>query len=190
MKSLHTVRACLWMFAAACASPAAAQEATLRIHHFLPSLSSVHAKFIVPWCEKIGRESGGKLKCQVFPSMQLGGTPPQLYDQAKDGLADIVWTLPGYTAGRFSAVEAFELPFMMSNAEATSRALWVYVQQHARAEFKDVHPLAFHVHGPGYIHMRDKQIRTSTASPATSRWRKPTGACCRSSLPMRCASRC
>jgi TRAP-type C4-dicarboxylate transport system substrate-binding protein len=92
--------------------------------------------------------------------MQMGGTPPQLYDQAKDGVADIVWTLPGYTAGRFPIVEAFELPFMMTNAEATSRALWDYVQQNAPAEFKDVKPLAFHVHGPGYVHTRDKQVKT------------------------------
>jgi TRAP-type C4-dicarboxylate transport system substrate-binding protein len=136
------------------------QEVTLKIHHFLPPSSTTHAKLIVPWCEKIGKESGGRLACQIYPSMQLGGTPPQLYGQVKDGVADIIWTLPGYTAGRFPLIEAFELPFTMSNAEATSRALWLYVQQHARGEFKDVHPLAFHVHGPGYIHMREKQIRT------------------------------
>ena len=146
--------------ALAIAGTAAAQDVTLKIHHFLPPPSTVHAKVIVPWCEKIGKESGGRLKCQIYPSMQLGGSPPQLYDQAKDGVADIIWTLPGYTAARFPTVEAFELPFMMSNAEATSRALWTYVQQHGRGDFKDVHPLAFHVHGPGYIHMRDRQIRT------------------------------
>ena len=44
--------------------------------------------------------------------MQLGGTPPQLYDQARDGVADIVWTLPGYTPGRFPRIEVFELPFV------------------------------------------------------------------------------
>ena len=60
--------------------------------------------------------------------MQLGGTPVQLYDQAKDGVVDIVWTLPGNTAGRFPRIEVFELPFMMNNAEATSKAYWEYVQ--------------------------------------------------------------
>ena len=46
--------------------------------------------------------------------MQLGGTPPQLYDQAKDGVVDIVWTLPGNTPGRFPSTEVFELPFTAS----------------------------------------------------------------------------
>lgn len=153
------------LYTAACAivvlsSHAAAQEITLKVHHFLSALSPAHTKLITPWCDKIARESAGRLKCQIYPLMQLGGTPPQLYDQVKDGVADIVWTLPGYSAGRFPSVEVFELPFMMTNAEATSRALWHYVDQHAKAEFKDVRPLAFHVHGPGYIHMRDKPVRS------------------------------
>ena len=44
--------------------------------------------------------------------MQLGGTPPQLYDQARDGVVDLVWTLPGNTPGRFPISETFELPFV------------------------------------------------------------------------------
>ena len=150
-----------------------AQEITLKVHHFLSAQSPAHARLITPWCEKIGKESGGRLKCQLYPSMQLGGTPPQLYDQVKDGVADIVWTLPGYNAGRFPAMEVFELPFMMSNAEGTSRALWHYADSQAKAEFKDVRPLAFHVHGPGYIHMREKPIR-SLADMKGMKVRAPT----------------
>jgi len=136
-----------------------AQEITLKVHHFLPPPSTAHAKFITPWCDKINKESGGKLKCQIYPAMQMGGTPPQLYDQAKDGVADIVWTLPGYTAGRFPLVEVFELPFIMTKPEGTSRALWDWVQAYDQAEFKDVHPIAFHVHGPGVFHMVNKPIK-------------------------------
>jgi TRAP-type C4-dicarboxylate transport system substrate-binding protein len=90
--------------------------------------------------------------------MQLGGTPAQLYDQVKDGVVDVVWTVPGYSAGRFPLLEVFELPFMMTEAEATSKALWEYVQQSDSAEFAEVKPLAFHVHGPGVFHMVKKPI--------------------------------
>jgi TRAP-type C4-dicarboxylate transport system substrate-binding protein len=92
--------------------------------------------------------------------MQLGGTPPQLFEQVRDGVADIVWTLPGYTAGRFPSVEVFELPFMMQSPEGTSKALWDYATTHAAAEFKDVKPLAFHVHGDGVFHMTGKPVKT------------------------------
>jgi len=145
---------------AAAAPFAQAQEIILKVHHFLPPPSTAHAKFITPWCDKINKESGGKLKCQIYPAMQMGGKPPQLYDQAKDGVADIVWTLPGYTAGRFPLVEVFELPFMMTKPEATAHALWDWVQANDQAEFKDVHPIAFHVHGPGVFHMVNKPIKT------------------------------
>src|SRR5262245_17703461 len=100
---------------------------------------------MVPWAEKIEKESNERIEVQIYPSMQLGGAPPQLFDQVKDGVVDLIWTLPGYTAGRFPLVEVFELPFMMQDPEGTSRAVWEYVQQYDQAEFKDVKPLAFHV---------------------------------------------
>jgi TRAP-type C4-dicarboxylate transport system substrate-binding protein len=93
--------------------------------------------------------------------MQLGGTPVQLYDQAKDGVVDIVWTLPGNTAGRFPRIEVFELPFIMNNAEATSKAYWEYVQTVAPDEFKDTQVLALHVHGPGMFHTKEKLVKTT-----------------------------
>ena len=133
---------------------------TLKVHHFLPPGSTTHAKLIVPWCAKIESESGGRLKCQIFPSMQLGGTAPQLYDQARDGVADIVWTLPGYNAGRFPRMEVFELPFMTGDAQSASRAAWQYYDKRARSEFGDVKPLAVHVHDAGYLHTRERPVRT------------------------------
>lgn len=139
---------------------ASAQTVTLRLHHFLPAGSAAQTMFIKPWCDRIAQESADKIKCQIYPSMQLGGTPGQLYDQVKDGVVDVTWTVLGYSAGRFPRMEVFELPFIMQNPEATSKAVWDYVQQYAMQEFKDVHPLAFHVHGDGVFHMVKKPIKT------------------------------
>ncbi len=141
------------------AMAASADTVTLKVHHFLPAGSYAQTMLIKPWCDRIALDSGDRLKCQIYPSMQLGGTPPQLFDQVKDGIVDVIWTLPGYTAGRFPLVEVFELPFMMQNPESTSKALWDYVQQYDAAEFKDIHPLAFHVHGDGVFHMVKKPIK-------------------------------
>lgn len=140
--------------------PATAQEITLRLHHFLPPPSTTHKDFIAPWAKKIEAETGGRIKIEIYPAMQLGGKPPQLYDQVRDGVVDIVWTLPGYTAGRFPTVEVFELPFMAASAEATSQAAHEFYEKHAREEFKDVHPLMVHVHAPGSFHMREKEVRS------------------------------
>lgn len=107
------------------------------------------------------KESGGRIKFEGYPAMQLGGTPPQLYDHVRDGIADVIWTLPGYTAGRFPRSEVFELPFFMDGeAEGTSRAYWEYVQAHAPDEFKETKVLALHVHGRGAFHSRERAIHT------------------------------
>jgi TRAP-type C4-dicarboxylate transport system substrate-binding protein len=138
----------------------AQQAVTLKFHTFMAPMSNVWLTMHKPWMEKVEKDSGGRIKFEGYPAMQLGGTPVQLYDQARDGVVDIVWTLPGNTAGRFPRVEAFELPFMMNNAEATSKAYWEYVQTQAPDEFKDTHVIALHVHGPGMFHSAAKQIRS------------------------------
>ena len=139
----------------------AADPIILKVHHFLSPQSIQNTAMLRGWCDNIAKDSNNRLQCQIYPAMQLGGTPPQLYDQARDGVADVVWTLPGYTAGRFPSVEVFEMPFMMQSPEATSKAVWDYVEQYAKPEFKDVKALAFHVHGDGVFHMVNKPIRTA-----------------------------
>lgn len=157
MKLVRLLAAAL---AAALAGAVQAQDVTLKMHTFMSPQSHVWLNMLTPWMEKVTKESGGRIRFQPFPLMQLGGTPPQLFDQAKDGVADVVWTLPGYTAGRFPTVEVFELPFLFTNADAMSRALWDYVQGPGKGDFKDVHVIAVHTHGPGVLHTKDKQIRT------------------------------
>ncbi len=141
-------------------SALAQQTVTLKFHTFMAPQSNVWLAMHKAWMDKVEKDSGGRIKFEAYPAMQLGGTPVQLYDQARDGVVDIIWTLPGNTAGRFPRVEVFELPFMLTNAEATSKAYWEYVNTVAADEFKDTHVLAVNVHGPGMFHTKDKQIKT------------------------------
>jgi len=135
-----------------------AETITLKVHHFLGPQSIQHTGMLGKWCENIAKDSNNRLACQIYPAMQLGGSPPQLFDQAKDGVADVVWTVAGYSAGRFAKSQVFELPFMMTEAGATSRAAWDFVQKYAQDEYKDVKLLAVHVHGPGVIFTKNKAI--------------------------------
>lgn len=138
----------------------AQQSVTLKFHTFMAPQSNVWLSMHKPWMDKVGKESGGRIKFEGYPAMQLGGTPVQLYDQARDGVVDVVWTLPGNTAGRFPRVEVFELPFIMTNAEATSKAYWEFIQTEAPDEFKETQVLALQVHGPGMFHSASKLIKT------------------------------
>jgi len=157
-------RRALIMSAAAVAAPtilrlrsAKAADVTLRLHHFLPPKSNVHSRLLDPWAKKVGELSGGKVAIEIFPAMQLGGKPPELYDQAKDGVADIVWTLPGYTPGRFPRTEVFELPFIASpRGIVNAKASQEYADSHLAEETKGVKLLSFWSHDQGVIHCREK----------------------------------
>ena len=139
---------------------AAAQDVTLRVHHFLPTQSTTHARFIEPWAERVEAQSDGRIAVEIYPAMQLGGSPPALYDQAREGVVDIVWTLPGYTPGRFPMVEVFELPFVAAGAEATSQAVQEFYEHNLAEEFADVHVLMLHAHAPGTFHIRGPEVVT------------------------------
>ncbi|WP_373353106.1 TRAP transporter substrate-binding protein [Pseudoroseicyclus sp. CXY001] len=141
-------------FAAALAGPAAAQEVTLRLHQFLPETSAVPANILQGWIDAVEEQSGGRIAVEHYPSMQLGGTPQELVDQVQDGIADVVWTLPGYTPGRFPSLEVMELPFILEDAGAGSRALWRLAESRGlfESELAGMHVLALWVHGPGVIH--------------------------------------
>jgi TRAP-type C4-dicarboxylate transport system substrate-binding protein len=132
-----------------------AQEVTLRLHQFLPPQATIPANALTPWAEKVEADSGGRIKVDLYHAMQLGGTPPQLVDQVKDGVVDLIWTVIGYTPGRFLSTEAFELPFMMTTGEATSKAFHEYCEKNCAHEFEGFKVIAWHTHGPGLIHSRN-----------------------------------
>lgn len=126
---------------------------TLKLHHFFSPISSVHTRFLVPWARKVAADSEGRIKIDVFASMQLGGAPSDLYDQARDGVADIVWTQPGLTPGRFPSVEVFELPFVAGrSALANARAVQEFADAGLKDEFRAVRPLCVCAYDRGLIH--------------------------------------
>ena len=139
--------------AAMVAGSAWAQDVTLKMHQFLPGGANVPKLILEPWANAVEADSGGRIKIDRFHAMALGGTPPELMDQAIDGIADIVWTVVGYTPGRFPSTEVFELPFMVSDARAASSAYWQMFETHMKdTEFSDLHILGAWVHGPGMFH--------------------------------------
>ncbi len=139
--------------AAMAATGALAQEVTLKLHQFLPAQASVPKLVLDVWADNVEEASGGRIKVDRFPSMQLGGRAPELMDQAIDGVADVVWTVVGYTPGRFPTTEVFELPFMVRDARAASCAYWKMFEEHMRDdEFAAVKILGTWVHGPGMFH--------------------------------------
>ena len=144
------------LVAFALAGAANAQEVTLRLHQFLPPVATVPAHILKPWGERVTAASDGRIVIEHFDAMALGGRPPDLMDQARDGVVDMSMTVVGYTPGRFPRTEVFELPFMMKDPVGTSLAFWEMVESDFQQnEYKDYKVLGAWVHGPGVIHSKN-----------------------------------
>jgi TRAP-type C4-dicarboxylate transport system substrate-binding protein len=140
---------------AAAPAPAVSQEVTLRLHQFLPPVANPVKHFMTPWAEKIAKDSNGRIKVQIYPAMQLGGKPEQLLQQVRDGVVDIVWTLPGFTPGVMPKLEIFELPFLHRNTKATVLALQDYVDKYMQKEFEPYHVLLVNAHAGSLFMTKD-----------------------------------
>lgn len=129
-----------------------AQEVTLRLSHWVPPTISPASKGINPWAESVMEASDGRIEVQIFPAQQLGRAPDH-YDMAKDGIVDLAYVNPGYTAGRFPIYAATELPFMVSDSVEGAQAIheW-YLEYGAEQEMSDVKVCFIHPHAPGALH--------------------------------------
>ena len=136
-----------------------ADGVTLRVHTFNSPKALAVRSFLIPWARELEERSGGRVRVQVFPAMQVGGKSSDLYGQARDGVVDIVWTSPGYSPGRFPLTEVFELPFLCGGAEATSQAMMEFFRKWMQDEYADTRPLVFHAAAPAHIHTTDRPVR-------------------------------
>jgi len=147
--------------ALAMSSTAMAQEFTLKLHHLLGPKAPAQTQMLAPWAQSIEEASGGRVKIEIYPAMSLGGTPPELAGQVRDGVVDLVWTVNGYTPGLFPRTEVFELPFIHTNDPvATNLAMYDMFDEYLAEEYKGVKVMFLHVHAGQAIHMTEDAVHT------------------------------
>ena len=138
---------------------AAAQEIKLKLSHFAPAAHNHHVNVIVPWVEEVKKRSNGRVEITVFPGASLC-KPPQQYDCAKSGIADLAWGVTGWTPGRFPLSSVIELPYMHRTAATGSQMLADLWPKYLSKEYDDVYVLYMNVHPAGHVHTHSKLIRT------------------------------
>ncbi|MES0828400.1 TRAP transporter substrate-binding protein [Ruegeria sp. SCP11] len=139
-----------------------AAEYEFKLHHFLSPKAPAHAQMLEPWAQQIMDASDGRIKIEIFPSMTLGGKPPQLPRQVRDGVVDIAWIVNAYAAGQFPRTEVFELPGVhQGSSAAVNKAMRkMYEEGELSKDFKGVVPLFQHVHGGQALHMATDEVRS------------------------------
>ena len=156
MKRLWSVVA----LAVAClaASPAAAQPIELKFSSWVAPAHGHHTGVMVPWAKMLEEKSGGRLKITIYPGSTLG-KPADHYDMVVNGIADIAFTTPGYTPGRFPLIAATELPLLFKSSKGGSLAVMSIFDKYYKNEFKDVKVLWIWVHPPGHFHLAKKPVK-------------------------------
>ncbi|MGB3554195.1 MAG: TRAP transporter substrate-binding protein [Jannaschia sp.] len=140
---------------------AQAQEHTLRIHSFGSAASLDHTAHLDRWAEAVMEQSDGRIAVEVYPSLQLGGGVADLMTQLEDGVVDIVWTLPGFTPGRFPGAQGLELPFMNTGTSASmSPAAMEFIDGYLQPEFEGIKIISVHATDAAILHTRDTPVET------------------------------
>ena len=132
------------------ASAAASAQTVLTVSSWVPPAHTL-TESQKEWCTMLEQKAPGKIKCNYLP--RAVSAPPGTFDAVRNGLADLSFTVQGYTPGRFVTTQIAEFPFLGDSAEATSVAFQrVYAKTPAMAEeHKGVKVLAVFTHGPGIV---------------------------------------
>ncbi|MDZ4097054.1 MAG: TRAP transporter substrate-binding protein, partial [Paracoccaceae bacterium] len=157
------------------ATGAWAQEYTFKLHQPLGAQAPAQTQMLEPWAAQVAENSGGRVKIEIFPAMTLGGRPPELINQVRDGVVDLIWTVNGYTPGLFPRSEVMELPGVYGgDTKATNLAMYdMWKAGDFDGDFAGVQVMFLHVHAGQGLQMRDKLVR-SPADMAGIKLRVPT----------------
>lgn len=151
-------RATLGFIALAALTAPVAAQTTLTMSVWIPIGAPFAQHALLPWAKQVEENSAGRVKVNVLP--KAVASPTGHFDAVRDGLADVAFTVQGYTPGRFVLTKVAELPFLGDSAESISVAYQrIHEQQLARAgEHSGVRVLAVFTHGPGQMYSTRKPI--------------------------------
>lgn len=132
-------------------------QTTLTVSTWLPPSHPV-PQTLMKWAQDLEQASQGRIKAQLLPKAVTA--PPGHYNAVRDGLADVSYTVLGYTPGRFSLSEFAELPLTSGTAEQGSVAFFRVASKYKEIldEYKEVKVIGLFTHGPGVIFNTKKEI--------------------------------
>ncbi len=141
-------------FVLSIAASAQAQEKVIKLRYasLVPPVHPI-SKLIEEWCREVEKRTDSRVKISYFPGNTL--TPPtQTYDSVVNGIADIGYSLPAYSPGRFPLTEVLTLPLGFTSGYQATKAANDYYKKFRPREFDDTKVMYLMGSGPGVFHTR------------------------------------
>lgn len=137
-----------------------AHAATLTMSNWVPATHFVTTDILKVWADQVEEVTEGRVKVRMLPKPV--GSPPQHWELARKGVADITWGNFTYEPERFKSLWFAEMPFTGEKAEASAIALWDTYQKYLSQNptYAGVKMLGVGTLGPGAIHHVSKDIVT------------------------------
>ncbi|MEM5581936.1 MULTISPECIES: TRAP transporter substrate-binding protein [unclassified Roseibium] len=135
-----------------------AQARDLALSYFMGPAHPLNKAVFTPFADRLAEVSGGALTVTQFAGGALNSSPPKQYSILLDGVADIAFHLPGYTAQLFPITTAVTTPGMCSDAVDCTEAMW-RAHDVIEKEF-DAKILALWANDPQALFTRNKAVRT------------------------------
>lgn len=118
-----TTAALALSFATGWSAPAAAEE-NFSLAYFMGPGHPMNGAVFQPFADRLAEVSDGQLTVEMFPGGALNSAPPRQYATVVEGVADIVFALPGYTAQLFPVTNVITVPNVAADAVDGTEALW------------------------------------------------------------------
>lgn len=140
------------------AAGSAQAQTALTLSNWVPPTHWLPKEVLLRWADDVKQATAGKVAVNMLP--KAVGAPPQHWELARKGVADVTWGNFTYEPERFKHVWFVELPMMGGNAEAGSVALWRTYEKFLAGNdaFKGVVVLGVAMFGGGQFHHPGKLI--------------------------------
>lgn len=155
MKLTHALSA---LTAAALVLPSLVSAADLKLADFQPPTHFVVDQVYKPFSDAVSSATGGEVTVTLYMGGELGAGPAEQYTRTVEGVTDIAFGLPGYTASDFPKTLLTELPGVISAETGTARIM--NNVELLSDEYRRVVLLGLWNNAPNLLFMADKPVRS------------------------------
>ncbi|TPE48577.1 TRAP transporter substrate-binding protein [Maribrevibacterium harenarium] len=128
-----------------------ASATTFTMSNWVPPTHFVTTNILNVWADNVELATNGRIKIRMLPKPV--GSPPQHWELARKGIADVTWGNFTYEPERFKSIWFAEFPLNGEDVQASSVALWQTYNEYLihNDAYKGVKLLGVGTLGPGVI---------------------------------------